>query len=177
MNTDSLRKIIDNDLLQIIDKECSVKPFKCFLDSILKETRISIESTFAENKKSLLSVACEEKDGYQKVIYLVHYIRELISHNYLEMILPSPYNNKEEEVKLGDSTETQKGVLPKDYSEFIVEHLACNIIVLPEFKEYVKAGHISQELRAAKNNATASRVSALVSIIATIISLVAVCKG
>lgn len=158
-----LRNTIDNHLLSILNNSNAVQSFRVFLDGILKEVSIKLEQA----TKPALSVY-SDKDGYQRVVFLFFYIKKLISLNYIRLVQTPAIPTA---IVLGKSTVCQPGYLPEDISNFISSNYTSNVVISPEFKEFVKAGHISLELYEARKSANASIIAATCAFVSTIITL------
>ncbi len=158
-----LRNTIDNHLLSILNDSNAVQSFHIFLYGILKDISIRLEQA----TKPFLSLY-SDKDGDERVVFLFFYIRKLISLNYIQLI-QTPAIQKT--IELGESTVCLSGYLPENISDFISSNDTSNIVVSPEFKEFVKAGHISLELYEARKSANASIIAAICAFVSTIIAL------
>ena len=158
-----LRKAIDKSLLSILNDSNAVQSFHIFLDNILKEVSIRLEKA----AKPTLAVYSDH-DGYQRVVFLFFYIKKLISLNYIQLIRTPAVPST---IELGESTVLQPGYLPEDISDFISSNDTSNIVVSPEFKEFVKAGHIPLELYEARRSANASIIAAICAVVSTLIAI------
>lgn len=164
-NSIELKLVVDKHLLSILNDSNAMQSFHLLLDRILAETSIALEAT---TTKPTLAVYSEE-NGYQKVVFLFFYIKKLISLNYIQLI---PTGAAASPITLGKSSNTQAGYLPKDVSDFICLNDRSNIVVSPEFNEFVKADHISLELFEARKSANASIIAAICAVISTCIALI-----
>lgn len=76
---------------------------------------------------------------------------------------------------LGSSKRKQRAYLNTELSDYLKEHDNANLIVSPEFKEYVNAGHVSQELKAARISAKASVVATEFAVLSAWVAIASMC--
>ena len=173
--TVSLKETLDNYLLKKLNTNgwCS---YSDLLESFLKDLNIYVCSS--SSKKGKYAVYGDNY-AYTTVLYFTSfYIPELISLNYISLykIASDENTEKEEEseISLGSKEVEQMnpGYLPTEVSSEIKQNLSHNIVISPEFKEFVEAGHQSLELCEAKKAtklALWAVVLSAISIIAAII--------
>ena len=138
-----------------------------FLDTSLDNLSINVCSSAKEGELAVYGNA----EAYTTVIYLTQfYLSELVSKNYIRYYQTACESTTE--INLGKpSIGEGPGFLPQDISSEIEQRLSQNLVVSPEFKEYIEAGHQSLELSEAKKT---SRISVIALIFAGISSCAAI---
>lgn len=165
--TKEIYKIVDSKLENILSEKKVDNSFNNCLDGILKKLNIDIHKASEKNE---LAVRCNQDndEGYLKMTFIWFYLRKLETMGYICFVKTAAQCTS---IELGDSKGSQDGYLPKEVSDFIVSHITSNIVVSPEFIEYVKAGHISRELYEAKKNTKIALVSVLLAMISVLVSI------
>lgn len=162
--TKSIRKTVDDELKIVLNKKDGcVKPFSVILDNILKSLKIHVYDKPQDGSRLQVS---GKDNGYECVTYLFFYIRQLLNLNYIDFVDTTEGNK---EVTLGDKNYDPSGVLSANVSDFIKEKLRSNILVSPEFKEYVKANHVSRDVKIAKQSVCLAYIAVVFSIIASLL--------
>ena len=159
--TNRIRHIVDGALVDVLENKKAVHSFHSLLDGLLSDLDIRIESF----TKPELSILCKE-ERYKDLIYVWFYLTHLQSKRLIAFITTTAIEN---EIGLGSSKEKQRAYLNTELSDFIKEHDNANLS--PEFKEYVNAGHISQELKAARISARASVVAAVFAAFSALVAI------
>ena len=171
--TKEIERIVDCKLMNIINNHGAVYSFYNCLDGILKELNIEIHEVPSKNELAVRSNQ-ENYEGYLKTTSVWFYLRKLESYGYIRFIETAAQYSS---IELGNSTGTQNGFISKEVSDFITSNITSNIVVSPEFMEYVNAGHISKELNEAKKNTKIAVISALIAFISLALSAVStICK-
>lgn len=165
--TNRIRHIVDGALIDVLENKKAVHSFHSLLDGLLSDLDIRIESF----TKPELSILCTE-GRYKDLIYIWFYLTHLQSKRFIAFTTTAAL---EKEVGLGSSKEKQRAYLNTELSDFIKEHDNANLIVSPEFKDYVDAGHVSQELKAARISARASVVAAVFAVFSALVAIASLC--
>lgn len=166
--TIALRNTIDQHFLHYLLKEEGCFSYSEFLDGCLQTLCIRVCSSIKDGQ---LAVYGNHPQAYSTVLYIVEfYLPELVSSNYIRYYQTA--SKSADEINLGiPSLDNGPAYLPKETSSEIEQKLSQNIVVSPEFKEFVEAGHRSLELSEAKKT---TRISVLALVFAGISSLVSI---
>lgn len=161
-----IRNIIDKHLVNALDKKNAVDSFHSCLNGILSDLKIKVSNS----TKQELSVYGDNA-AYQVVTYVWFYLRKLENNYYIQFVQTPDLQDKCG-LEIGQSEVVSPGFLAMDVSNYIREKDGLNIIVSPEFKDYIAAGHQTLELKEAKKSSKAAFWSALFAGFSTLLAII-----
>lgn len=130
MDTDEIRGTIDRRLLRI-SQEKNVSSFHSFINSILRELKIRIETPIEPNKELMVCGT----NGYYIIIILWFYIQKLLSLNYISLVETATNSNNYEagEDETFDNKQ-DKVYLPKNISDYLKKSNEKQHSCIPRFR-------------------------------------------
>ena len=160
-----IRDKCDAKLKSIAKEQQGIVPFATTMDSLLKDFGIRVEPVA---EKYLQSYG---DDAYQKIYALYFYLCKLEKNGLIEFVRTAsvaPFPIEGLGKKGNNLTESYR--INEKIADFWNNHINDNIIVSPEYFEYINAGRVPLELKEARKQTFFAFITLLISIITILLA-------
>lgn len=152
-----------NEMLLRIAESDNVAPFSSSLDHLFKELHLGLEESA---KPQLVSYG---KNAYQRITNIYEDLKNLEKEGFISYATTASLSKF---TQIGDISTEKNYFISEDVSNFFIQHINDNIVLLYKCKDYIKAKRCLPELRATKKQTMWTIWSVIIAIASVIITLI-----